>query len=133
MKKRSTSFLLGDDEMKIKEVSEKFNISITALRYYEKVGLFDDVTRVNNIREYEDKDIDRISLILSLKKAGLHIQTILQYIHLLKEGHSSNSERVCILKKRRCELLDEIHQQQKNLDSLDYLIYQTKKGESYEK
>ena len=45
--------------MRIKEVSKRFNVSITALRYYEKVGLFEDVNRVNGIREYEDKDIER--------------------------------------------------------------------------
>lgn len=43
--------------MRIKEISERFNIPAGTLRYYEKIGLFDDVKRVNGIREYEDKDI----------------------------------------------------------------------------
>lgn len=107
--------------MRIKEVSKRFNVSITALRYYEKVGLFEDVNRVNGIREYEDKDIERLSLILTLKNIGLSNETILKYIELNEQGAHTKLERQ--------KLLDSIHNQQKNIDSLDYLIYQLKDKE----
>ena len=113
--------------MKIKEVSEKYNVSMTALRYYEKAGLFDEVKRINGIREYEDKDIKRLSLILSLKKAGVHIENILKYIQL-EENEASSSQKLRILKQERNNILDEIHLRQKNLDTLDCLIYQLKGG-----
>ena len=61
--------------MKIKEVSEKYNVPMTALRYYEKAGLFNQVKRVNGIREYDDLDIERLSLILTLKKANIDVLT----------------------------------------------------------
>ncbi|MEG0276339.1 MAG: MerR family transcriptional regulator [Coprobacillus sp.] len=112
--------------MKIKEVSQKYNITETALRYYEKVGLFDDVKRINNIREYEDKDIERLSMIMSLKKVGLHIQAILRFLKLMKDNRDTRNERILILNKQRQELMDQIHQYQKNLDSLDFLIYELK-------
>lgn len=113
--------------MKIKEVSNKFNISITALRYYEKIGLFDDVKRVNGVREYEDKDIRHLSMIITLKNAGLSNDLILKYIKLSKHDDISHRERIHILKQQRQKLLDEIHHKQKNLDCLDYLIYKLKK------
>ena len=113
--------------MKIKEVSDKFNISMTTLRYYEKIGLFDDVKRVNSVREYEDKDIRYLSMIITLKNAGLSNYSILKYIELSKQGDISNRERIYILKQQRQKLLDEIHHKQKNLDCLDYLIYNLKK------
>ena len=113
--------------MKIKEVSEKYNVSMTALRYYEKAGLFDEVKRINGIREYEDKDIKRLSLILSLKKAGVHIENILKYIQL-EENEASSSQKLRILKQERNNILDEIHLRQKNLDTLDCLTYQLKGG-----
>lgn len=112
--------------MKIKEVSEKFNISMTTLRYYEKIGLFDDVKRVNGAREYEDKDIIYLSMIITLKNVGLSNDSILKYIELLKQGEITNIERIHILKQQRQKLLDEIHHKQKNLDCLDYLIYKIK-------
>ncbi|MHC1681492.1 MAG: MerR family transcriptional regulator [Clostridiaceae bacterium] len=109
--------------MKIREVSDKFNISITALRYYEKAGLFDDVKRVNGIREYEDKDIERLSMIITLKNVGFNIDSVLKYIELSKQGDISAKERAYMLKQHRCKLLDIIHDYQKNLDCLDFLIY----------
>ena len=94
--------------MRIKEVSKRFNVSITALRYYEKVGLFEDVNRVNGIREYE---------------------AILKYIELNEQGAHTKKQQIQVLKLERQKLLDSIHNQQKNIDSLDYLIYQLKAKE----
>lgn len=113
--------------MNIKEVSDKFNITMTKLRYYEKIGLFDYVKRVNGVREYEDKDIKFLSMIITLKNAGLSNDSILKYMELSKQGNISNRERTNILKQQRQKLLDEIHDKQKNLDCLDYLIYELKK------
>lgn len=113
--------------MKIKEVSDKFNISMTTLRYYEKIGLFDDVKRVNGVREYDDKDIRCLSMIITLKNAGLSNDLILKYIELSKQTNISNRERIYILKQQRQKLLDEIHHKQKNLDCLDYIIYELNK------
>lgn len=120
------AFLKGDRRMKIKEMSDKFNISMTTLRYYEKIGLFDDVKRVNGVREYEDNDIRYLSMIITLKNVGLSNDSILKYIELSKQGDISNRERIYILKQQRQKLLDEIHHKQKNLDCLDYIIYDLK-------
>ena len=124
--KLGTVFLKGDRRMKIKEVSNKFNISMTTLRYYEKIGLFDDVKRVNGVREYEDNDIRYLSRIITLKNTGLSNDSILKYMELSKQGDISNRERIYILKQQRQKLLDEIHYRQKNLDCLDYIIYELK-------
>lgn len=121
--------------MKIKEVSHIYNISMTTLRDYEKAGLFDNVTRIKGVREYGTKDIQRLSFILTLKNAGLQMETIFKYIQLTEQGNQTTYQRIQILKKERCQLLDKIHHCQKSIDSLDYLIYEFKdgKGESYGK
>ena len=115
--------------MKIKEVSEKYNVPMTALRYYEKAGLFNQVKRINGIREYDDLDIERLSLILTLKNIGLSNETILKYIELNEQGAHTKKQQIQVLKLERQKLLDSIHNQQKNIDSLDYLIYQLKDKE----
>lgn len=112
--------------MKIKEVSECYNVSISTLRYYEKVGLFEDVRRIHGVREYEDKDIERLSLILTLKKVGLSIDKIAQFIQLDKEGDESKIKRMKILQCERQKVLHDIHVQQSNLESIDCMLYHLK-------
>lgn len=114
--------------MKIHEVSEKYNISMATLRYYEKIGLLDDVNRIHGIRDYQEKDIEQIGLVLNLKEAGLDNETLKEYLTLIKQGKSTSKARVCLLKKQKTKLLDTIHKQQKYIDCLDYLVYQLNKG-----
>lgn len=113
-------------ELRIKEVSECFNISSATLRYYEKMGLFEDVIRVNGIREYEERDIERLSLIITLKSAGLKIETMAKFIELEKSGEVTKKQKIKMLKNERQKLLDDIHDQQNKLYVLDCLIYQIK-------
>ena len=54
--------------MTIKEVSKQFNISSATLRYYEKIGLMDPVTKnESGHREYEEKDLRRINFIKCMR------------------------------------------------------------------
>ena len=47
--------------MLIAEVSEKFDINSTTLRYYEKIGLMDPVEKdASGHRNYQEKDLRRI-------------------------------------------------------------------------
>lgn len=118
--------------MTIKDISIQYNISMETLRYYEKVGLFDDVHKTNDIREYDDHDIERLSLILSLKNMGMSIESISRYVELDRLGKQSLEQRKQMLKLERIRLLDDIHHQQKQLDLLDYFLYQCKE-EAHEK
>lgn len=119
--------------MKTEEVSEKFNINIEELRYYESVGLLDDVKINDGIREYEDKDIKILSKVITLKNLELNISEISRYIKLMNLGLDGDNERIKILNKKRNILLDEIHDKQKNIDCLDYIIYEIKKNQLREK
>lgn len=110
--------------MNIKEVSEKFNINLVELENYENIGLFDDIKKVNGIREYEDRDIEKLSKIATLKKVGLELEDILRYMKLVEQGDFSKDERVRILNRKRQLILEEIHNKQKSIDCLDWLIYE---------
>ena len=110
--------------MNIKEVSEKFNINLVELENYENIGLFDDIKKVNGIGEYEDRDIEKLSKIVTLKKVGLELEEILRYMKLVEQGDLSKDERVRILNRKRQLILEDIHNKQKSIDCLDWLIYE---------
>ncbi len=107
------------DQVTIDEVSKKFNVAKTTLLSFEKDNLFDRSPEIS-VYEYSDKEIERLSLILSLKKIGLKKEKIGEY---LKQNEIGRQQ---ILTKQRQLILDDIHLQQKNLDVIDYLIYQLK-------
>ncbi|ALR90799.1 MULTISPECIES: hypothetical protein [Clostridium] len=64
------------------------------------------------------------SLIQNLEDAGCSCEEIRDYLKYDKEGLDGN--KICLLIKQRKYLLDCIHETQKQLDCLDYLLYKVK-------
>ena len=72
--------------MKISEVSKKYNLPADTLRYYEKLGLIDNVTKESGVRNYSEEDCSRIEFIICMKHAGLSLEDIKRFIDLNKLG-----------------------------------------------
>lgn len=100
---------------------------MSTLRYYEKSGLFNNVNRIGGTRDYNDEDIHRLSLIVTLKKAGFTLSAISNYLSLQLYEEKTKKERIQLLEKERSRLLKQVHDGQKNIDSIDYLIYTIQK------
>ncbi len=59
------------NNMTIKEVSEKYDISPDTLRYYERIGLIPKVPRnKSGIRDYDEESCGWIELMKCMRKAG---------------------------------------------------------------
>lgn len=110
--------------MTINEASERYNIPISILREYESWGLCDTVKTVMGAWQYDDEDIERLSMIMTLHDIGFEHDEIVNYMRLLLRGDSTEAERMRILKQQRDKTLDEIHFQERRLDRLDYLRHQ---------
>jgi len=58
----------------IKAVAEKYDVTYDTLRYYEKVGLLQDIKRNSRgQREYSDANVDSLSKIIHLRSLGASI------------------------------------------------------------
>lgn len=69
--------------MRIGEFSTSTGVSVHTLRYYEKIGLIENVQRdASGIRIYRPVDAEWIEWIMCLKSAGMTIDTIKQYSQL---------------------------------------------------
>ena len=64
----------------IGQVSKMFNLPISTLRYYDKEGLFPDMNRESGIRKFSDKELEALRVIECLKKSGLEIKDIKQFM-----------------------------------------------------
>lgn len=73
---------------------------------------------------YDETDIERLSLILTLHDVGFSNDEIEHYMRLLLSNEDSAQERMAMLREKRDGTLDEIHFKQKQLDRLDYLRFE---------
>ncbi|UYZ82731.1 hypothetical protein MTZ49_08890 [Entomomonas sp. E2T0] len=62
----------------------------------------------------------------NLKDAGCKEAFIAKYIDLQAKGNTA--EQLRILLRHRCQLLELLHEKQKQIDCLDYLLYSLKKS-----
>ena len=109
--------------MKIREVSEKYEISSDTLRYYERIGLIPTVNRnESGIREYTELDIRRVDFIKCMRGAGLPIEVLIEYVGLVQQGDRTIEARKEILKEQRDLVAARIQEMQKTLTLLNHKI-----------
>ena len=113
--------------MTIYEASERYEIPIEILREYESGGLGGVVKKVMGAWQYDEEDLKRLSLIMTLHDVGFESEEVEEYMRLVLEGEKSREERLRLLNQRRGAALDEIHLKEKKLERLDYLRYMMQK------
>ena len=94
---------------------------------YESWGLCGAVKKVMGAWQYDDSDLERLSLIMTLHDIGFANEEIENYMKLLTEGKNTDAERMRMLNKKHNAMLDEIHFREKQLDRLNYLRYEIEK------
>ena len=119
--------------MTIHEASERYNIPLEILREYESWGLCGAVKQVMGSWQYDDTDLERLSLIMTLHDAGCESPEIETYMRLLLEQEGTESQRLKILNQKRDHMLDEIHFREKQLARLDYLRYHIRRQQDVHK
>lgn len=109
------------------EASERYGIPEKILDEYESWGLCTAVKKVMGAWQYDETDIKRLSLILTLHDIGFQPSEVENYMRLVLEGNSTDAQRLLMLGEKRRDMLDEIHFREKQLDRLDYLRYEIQK------
>lgn len=93
----------------IKEISEKFGLKSSAIRYYEEIGLLENVIHKDKYhRAYTDEHIDRLSAIECFKKARLPLEDIKQFFEYEKDIASNSGKIVDMMKKQEITTKEEI-------------------------
>lgn len=101
------------------ETNTRFPISPDTARFCKEYGLLSA-----HETDDTDKDISRLGLIHTLLEAGAPDPVVKRYLDLLDVGEPGRLERVRILKAQRAALLEHIHEKQRVLDQVDYLIWE---------
>ncbi len=110
-------------EYTIKEVTKKYNLSASTLRYYEKEGLLPKIKKnQSNQRVYDDDDLSWLDIIMCMRKTGMMIAYIKNYIELCQEGDNTINQRYEIFLKQKEILLLQQQELEKNIETVNYKI-----------
>jgi transcriptional regulator len=105
----------------IGEVAEKMGLTVHTLRYYDKAGILPLVERSENGRRvFTNKDLVMLNTIECLKKTGMQLKDIKQYIDWCAEGPSTVQQRFDLFAERKKIVEKEIDDLKKTLKTINY-------------
>lgn len=117
-------------KMTMKEASERYNIPVKILKEYESWGLCGAVKKVMGAWQYDDQDLERLGMVMTLHEIGFDSSEVEIYMRLMLEGEVTQPQRIAMLNKKRGKTLDEIHFKEKQISSMDYLRHEMQKDKS---
>ena len=112
----------------IGQVAKMFHLPISTLRYYDKEGLFPNLERKGNIRQFSDTELEAIRVIECLKKSGLEIKDIKQFFKWVSEGSSTYANRKELFEIRKAAVEEEINALEKTLAMLKFKCWYYEKA-----
>lgn len=105
----------------MKETCEKVGMNYQTLKFYCNQGLIPNVKRdKNNYRIFDGNNIGWIKSLSCLKKCGMSIEEIRQYLDLCLEGESTIPERKVLLDVKKNKLMDELNQIQESINYINW-------------
>ncbi len=97
-----------------------FGSPISTLRYYDKQGLFPELKRTSGIRQFSEHELEALRMIECLKRSGLEIKDIKQFMQWCAEGPSTYPLRKELMEKQKAAVEEEIARMNKVLDMLKF-------------
>lgn len=79
--------------MQIGAVANELNLSADTLRYYEKIGLLTNISRLSSgLRDYHEEDISRLRFIRRAQRMGFKLEEISQLLEFRQSPRVAKPE-----------------------------------------
>jgi DNA-binding transcriptional MerR regulator len=80
------------------QAAEQSGFSLDTLRYYERIGLLDDIARTpSGHRQFGDNDLEWLGVLRCLRETGMPIAQMRRYAQLARCGQATLAERMNLL------------------------------------
>ena len=114
----------------IGQVSEMFSLPISTLRYYDKEGLFPQMERSSGIRRFSERELEALRVIECLKRSGLEIKEIKQFMQWCAQGEATYPERLELFRRQRESIEEEMERLRRAKALIEYKcwFYETAKA-----
>lgn len=103
------------------ETAKLLGVTASTLRYYDKEGLLPFVERsAGGIRIFKESDFEWLQIIGCMKKAGMSIKEIRQYIEMALQGDDTIERRLEMFRHQREELKMQMEELQHTMEMVEY-------------
>lgn len=107
----------------IQAAADRTGLSPHTLRYYERIGLINEVRRGSDgRRRYDSSDLAWLGFLTKLRTTGMPIKDMVRYVELVREGDSTAGARREMLEAHRVRVVQHIAALQQDLKVLDRKI-----------
>jgi DNA-binding transcriptional MerR regulator len=80
------------------QAAEQSGFSLDTLRYYERIGLLDDIGRApSGHRRFREEDLEWLGVLRCLRDTGMPIAQMRRYAELARCGEPTMAERLTLL------------------------------------
>ena len=104
----------------IGQVSQLFGVPISTLRYYDKEGLFPGLERSSGIRRFGEQELEALRVIECLKKSGMEIKDIRQFMEWCAQGSQTYPLRLELFVRQKAAVEQEMQRMRRVLDMLTF-------------
>lgn len=104
----------------VSEVAERIGLSVHTLRWYERIGLLEQVQRgTSGYRRYTESDIGWLLTLLRLRATGMPVRDMVRYAELVRTEGDTTRERRELLERHRERVAAHIATLQQHLEVID--------------
>lgn len=104
----------------IGQMSELCGLPVSTLRYYDKEGLFPNLQRDSGIRRFGEQELEALRVIECLKKSGLELRDIKQFMAWCTEGSATYPQRRALFLKQKEQVEAELERMNQVLDMIKF-------------
>lgn len=103
------------------EMAKKLGVAPSTLRYYDQEGLLPFVERSSGgVRVFKDTDYEWLKVIECLKKTGMKLTDIKDFIYMAMNGDETIDERLDLIIKQQNAVKKQMEELQETLDTLNF-------------
>ena len=103
------------------QVCKETNMTYQALKFYCNEGLVPNVKRdKNNRRVFDERDVAWINSLTCLKKCGMSIQEMKEYLALCLQGESTIPQRKEMLVQKQAALREQMKELEESIAYIDW-------------
>lgn len=103
------------------EMAKLMGVAPSTLRYYDQEGLLPFVERsAGGIRMFKDSDYEWLQIIECLKKTGMPLKDIREFVLMAMQGDDTIDARLELIKEQREAVLKQMAELQNTLNTLNF-------------